>query len=288
MKEIANGVFIETAYDGVNVGAILTSDGVICIDVPSYPRDARDWVNRVGRLHGRGLRYLILTDYHGDRILNTRWMNVPIVTHQVVSDRLSGYDKRYPQPLLDSLVQRNPPLGRDLTNGPVDHAAISFGGTMSLYAGHHVISLISNPGPTAGNIWVTCRGSGILFTGDSVVSGIHPTLSEMCLQEWLVSLDGLIADDHGAKLIIPGRGEPCGVGDIDSLASYLRHIAAVVSRHVAANGSRQDLAGHVPEITSRFPAYTVAPDWIDRQVSLGLQRAYDEIFAASIVPVVEE
>ena len=288
MKEIANGVFIETAYDGVNVGAILTGDGVICIDVPSYPQDARDWVSRIARLHGRGLRYLILTDYHGDRILNTRWVNAPIITHQVVSDRLSGYDRRYPQQLLDSLVQRNPQLGRDLTNGPVDHAAISFGGTMSLYVDQHSISLLSNPGPTAGNIWVSCPGSKILFTGDSVVSGFHPPLSEMCLQEWLASLDNLIAGDREVSLIVPGRGEPCGLDDINSLVSYLRHIEAVVTQYVAGHGSRQDLAILAPEIASRFPAYTVAPDWIDRQVSLGLQRAYDEILAASDLPVVEE
>jgi glyoxylase-like metal-dependent hydrolase (beta-lactamase superfamily II) len=288
MKEISNGVFIETAYDGVNVGAILTGEGVICIDVPSYPQDARDWVNRVGRLHGRGLRYLILTDCHGDRILNTRWMNVPIITQQMVSDRLGSYDKRYPQQLLDSLAQRNPSLGRDLTNSPVDHAAISFDGEVSLYAGQHDLSLTSNPGPTAGNIWITCPGAGILFTGDSVVSGFHPPLGEMCLREWLASLDSLMAGDYDARLIVPGRGEPCGLADVDALASYLRHIETVVSQYIVQHDDRQDLDTLVPEIASQFPAIAVAPDWINRQVRLGLQRAYDELLAASDLSLIEK
>jgi len=37
MKEIAPGVFIETNYALVTVGAILTSKGWVCIDTPPYP-----------------------------------------------------------------------------------------------------------------------------------------------------------------------------------------------------------------------------------------------------------
>jgi glyoxylase-like metal-dependent hydrolase (beta-lactamase superfamily II) len=215
-------------------------------------------------------------------------MNVPIIAHEVTGDRLSSYDKRYPQHVLDSLIQRNPQLGRDLTNGPVDRAAVSFLGHMSLCAGQHNIVLISNPGPTAGNIWVSSPDSGILFTGDSVVSGFHPPLSEMCLREWLASLDHLIDGNYGARLIVPGRGDLCGIDDLVPLASYLQHIEAVVSQYVAENGDRRDLGGLAPEIASRIPSYSVAPEWIDRQVNAGLKRAFDEILADSTAPIVEE
>ena len=47
MREIAENVFIETEYDGVNVGAVRTRRGIIAIDVPSYPRQARDWAMRL-------------------------------------------------------------------------------------------------------------------------------------------------------------------------------------------------------------------------------------------------
>jgi hypothetical protein len=36
MEEIAEGVFVETKYEGVNVGAIVTELGVVCVDAPSY------------------------------------------------------------------------------------------------------------------------------------------------------------------------------------------------------------------------------------------------------------
>ncbi|HSG19115.1 MAG TPA: MBL fold metallo-hydrolase [Anaerolineae bacterium] len=299
MEEIADGVFIETGYEGVNVGAILTSDGVICIDMPSYPRDARDWTNRVERLHGRGVRYLVLTDYHGDRILNTRWMSAPIITHQVVSEKLNAYDRRYPQQLIDSLIQRNPVLGREFTSSPVVQAAVSFSGKMSLRVADRSLILISRPGPTPGNIWVSWPDSGILFTGDSIVTGVHPPLGEMCLHDWIDSLERLEAGTHDAETIVPGRGEP---GDPDAmiatLVSYLWHIAELVDQHIAAGLDRQGLTGRIREITRHFesrtpsplpslsPARTSSPDWIDLQVAMGLQRAYDEFLLASSEPVV--
>ena len=302
MEEIADGVFIETTFEGVNVGAIITAEGVVCIDMPSYPRDARNWSNRLERLHTRGVRYLILTDYNGDRVLNTRWINAPIITHQIVSDKLSGYDRRYPQHLLDSLIQRNPLLGRELSSGPVDQAAVSFSGMMSLHVADYNLTLISNPGPTAGNIWVNWPDGGVLFTGDSVVAEIHPPLDEMCLHDWIDSLDKLTNNVHDGGTIVPGRGELGGPEMITALMSYLRHIAEVVDQHIAAGLERQDLANRVSEITLQFeaqspipaaaasptPARTSAPDWIYRQVVVGLQRAYDERLLASTATIIEE
>lgn len=281
MEEIANGIFVETAYEGVNVGAIVTNDGVVCIDVPSYPRDAREWAHRVDRLHGRGLRYLILTDFHGDRILNTRWMNAPIIAHQSTSERLVSYDRRYPQQLLESLVLRNPMLGRDLTNAPVDQVAISFDGTISLNNSDRVMTLCSRPGPTPGTIWVSLPESGILFAGDSVVSGVHPPLSEMCLQKWQESLARLYTNDFDVQLIVPGRGDLCGPAEIEPLLGFLERISSVVGQHIAAERSRQALADHVDEFSGYFPSLTTAPEWADQQISLGLQRAYDELIASA-------
>ena len=112
MQEIANGIFIETEYEGVNVGAIVTSEGLVCIDTPSYPRDARDWIMGLERLHAKPIRFLILTDAHGDRILNTRWFNASIIAQQAVAEKLLGYEKRYPQSFIESLSQRDPKHGR--------------------------------------------------------------------------------------------------------------------------------------------------------------------------------
>lgn len=281
MQEIATGVFIESAYEGVTVAAILTDEGVICIDIPSYPRDARDWVSRVSRLHGRGVRYLILTDYHGDRIVNTRWLSAPIIASQATADRLGSYERRYPQQLLQSLALRNPQLGRELTSGPVDQVALSFAGQITFHSGRHAINLMHKPGPNAGSIWVYWPEASILFAGDSVVAGTHPPLNELLLEPWLDSLNSLTRNRPEASLIVPGRGDPCGPEAVSSMVAYLQLISSVAQDHIASGGGKEDLAKRIPELIDHIPLHGTAPEWSEREIVAGLQRAYDQLEAAS-------
>ena len=43
MQKLAKDIYVESNFPGVTVGAILTSDGIICIDTPTHPADARRW-----------------------------------------------------------------------------------------------------------------------------------------------------------------------------------------------------------------------------------------------------
>lgn len=76
-ERTGKNIFVETHYAGVNVGAILTYKGLIAVDVPTFPREARDWAIRLHRLNQYPLQFVILTDYSGDRTLNTRWLSAP-------------------------------------------------------------------------------------------------------------------------------------------------------------------------------------------------------------------
>ena len=45
MQQIEHGIYIETAYPGVTVGAILQPMGTILVDAPLRAEDARTWLN---------------------------------------------------------------------------------------------------------------------------------------------------------------------------------------------------------------------------------------------------
>ena len=277
MEEIADGVFTETEYEGVNVGAVVTDNGIICIDTPTYPRDARDWVTQVDRLSARSVRHLIITDSNGDRLLNTRWINAPIIAHQSVAERLSSYEKRYPQNMLDSLVQRNQVQGRELSPSPVDRAALSFSSDLKLFEGGRVFQVLHVPGPTRGSSWIKVLDAGVLFTGDSVVVGTHPPLADLCIDEWIKSLEDL--QNHGpeVKMIFPGRGQMASTKAIKLLEDYLIDIRETLAGHIAAGQSKENLAQYVGRFLPRFPFSDLPYDWLQQQILRGLERAYEEI-----------
>ena len=277
MEQISPNVYFNTSYDGINVGAVLTNYGTIAIDVPSYPRDARDWAMQLHHLDKDPLQHLILTDYHGDRVINARWLNAPIISHQATADKLFAYDKRFPQSLLESLNSRNSEKGRDLSNSPVEKPAISFSKNLYLERGDCHIELLSAPGPNPGNVWVYLPKEHVLFTGDSLVIDRHPFLNEANTKAWLETLDRLMQMAPQLRAIIPGRGRLATSQDIEPLQNYLQLIRQRIKEHMTNGLTQDETAVYIPELLSMFPIHHLPTDWVKRQIKLSLARVYDEI-----------
>ncbi|MCP5095319.1 MAG: MBL fold metallo-hydrolase [Chloroflexi bacterium] len=277
MDHIAANVYIETDYSGVNVGAYLSLNGTIAIDIPSYPREARDWAMQLHRLDKQPLQHLILTNCHGDRILNARWLNAPILAHQETSDRLYGYDKRFPQALIESLVTRNSEKGRDFSNSPIEKPAISFTGHLQIIRKRFQIELIDAQGAHPGNIWVHLPDEGVLFTGDTLVVDRHPLLAEANSAAWLTSLSKLSEWQKKVNVIVPGRG-PVATGQaIESLQHYIQLMRQKVESLVIEDKPVEETAVFIPEFLSMFPIHHLPTEWVKRQIKLSLARVYDEI-----------
>ncbi|PID87131.1 MAG: hypothetical protein CSB13_00975 [Chloroflexi bacterium] len=277
MEELAPGIFAETDFVGVNVGAISTSKGIIAIDVPSFPRDARSWALTLHRTNHYAVSTIILTDFHGDRTLNTRWLNAAILTHQLTSERLVSYDKRFPGSLLESLSQRYPNRGRELSNSPVERPTMSFDGELTLYKGGRQLELTAVPGPTPSNIWIHIPEANILFVGDTLMVNTHPLLTEGNSGQWLASLDILEAMAPKLMAIVPGRGPICDGSAIEPIREYLLKMRHVIQQHIDQNKPQEETAVYIPEFLSAFPTNDLPLDWLKRQIKSTLDHVYLEL-----------
>jgi glyoxylase-like metal-dependent hydrolase (beta-lactamase superfamily II) len=277
MEQLAENIYVETEYDGVNVGAVVTRQGIIAIDVPSYPRQARNWAMQLHALHHSSVQFIILTDYHGDRILNTRWLHAPIIAHQATTEKLNSYDKRYPVALLDSLIMRSPDKGRELSNSPVERTTLSFSQNLYIRKENLELVLMAAPGPTLGNIWVYVPQSGILFTGDTVTIDIPPLLSEGSSQEWLNTIKRLQQWPQEINAIVPGRGRICQREAIEPIRHYWEHVQMRIRQHIDAGRTREETAVYIPELIDLFPQTSLPTEWLQAQIKRGLDRVYDEI-----------
>lgn len=277
MEEIGEGIVVETSYDGVNVGAILTGHGIICIDTPSYPRDARDWVIRLERMYGEPITLIILTNGSGDRIINTRLFHAPILAQQLVASKLQRFDKRFPHSLIDSLIQRNPTYGREITSGPVQHPSLSFDHSISLWIGTEEITVTHRPGVEEGNAWIHIPERGVLFVGDSVVSGTQPILADMMWHQWLNSLTYLETFAESARIIVSGRGEIGDPSAVKTMQAYLINLKNIVEQHAEAGFPRSRLATRASELLDQYKGDKLPREWVLQQLTYGLERTYDEL-----------
>jgi cyclase len=277
MKEIVKGIFVETEFEGTNVGAIQVEKELFCIDSPSYPRDARRWTTFLGSIHLKPARFTILTDCNGDRLLNTRWLNAPLIMHQHAADQLSGLKRRYPQEWLNSLSKRNPAAGKELSSSPIDRVSLSFSTEMKIVADGLTIVLRHEPGPTPASSWIFIPERKILFSGDSVVVDTHPLVADMHIGQWIDSLHRLTALGDALDVIVPGRGPLCDASSVTPILEYLLHFRALVQEHLDAGNMQESLSDYTDELIEYFPLGSLPIEWIRDQIVRGLERVYQEL-----------
>ena len=81
MKELIEGVFCETEWEGANVGAMLGEDGFALVESPMLPRDAREWKKYLSEASDRPILYVINTDYHFDHIMTNCLLGGRVIAH---------------------------------------------------------------------------------------------------------------------------------------------------------------------------------------------------------------
>ena len=276
MEEIAPRIYVETGFRLVNVGAVVTDAGVICIDVPPYPADARRWKLQAQQLHPHGILYLINTDHYRERVLGSQWLGAPVITHQSTSERLRTYGNTFPQALVDALASRDPDAVDDLARVKVIQPEIVFDNGLTFHFGDQTIELLHRPGSAPGSTWICCPAQRVLFTGGTLVTDTHPNLIEADTRQWLAVLEEMQRSYPGVH-IVPGRGRVTDVRTVDLLARYVGQIRNRVSELHSFGRPRSDTSSLVSEFLPMFPILEDTRDRTQRRIKAGVDRVYDEL-----------
>jgi cyclase len=280
MQRIAPTVYIETIYPGVNVGAIATDKGVVCIDTPSRPRDAQDWLDRIRRTIGEPIQYLILTDHQADRVFCASMFHSRGVAQIETQRALQTQTTRFSTPVLETMVARHGLSRKELNGMPVIRPQISFLEQATLQLGSHRIDLLHVPSATPGTTWVYVHPGRVLFVGDTLVIDQHPPLAEAETSNWLSALAHLQQDELLAEIIIPGRGPRPGKEAIQALTTFIETARERVCALYRAGRPRAETTSLVPDLAALFPPPAPGTEsvieWLQRQLKAGLDHLYDE------------
>jgi glyoxylase-like metal-dependent hydrolase (beta-lactamase superfamily II) len=280
MERIAPTVYIETGYPGVNVGAIATDQGVVCIDAPTRPGDAQDWLETIHHTIGGPIQYLILTDYQGDRTLCGSMFHSRGIAQEETRDVLQNHPTRFPAALLESFALRYGLSRKDINGTSVIHPQISFCEQSTLQIGSQRIDLVHAPSATPGTLWAYVNQDRVLFVGDTLVIDQHPPLAEAETLSWLSALGRLQQEDMDAEIIVPGRGPLPERKTIEALASFIETARERVCALYRAGRPRAETTGLVPDLLEFFapppPQTNGTVEWLQKQLKAGLDHLYDE------------
>ena len=281
MDKLTPQVYVESGYRGCTVGAILTSKGVVCVDTPLLPADARHWRTRIAAFTSLPIIYTIYTDGHRDRVLGQQWLGGMVVAHEATWEKLRSYGDAMRQQVVEFLSHHG---ATDAAEELVRHLQLALpqltvgnGGTLTLHLDKPKIVIRPVGGATPGSVWVELPDQGVVFAGDLVTLNTHPFMSEAHTLRWLDRLAELRDPAYFATKIVPGRGGSYRRADSQKVTNYLSDMRRRLQALMTERRGKFDLAELVPEFLHRFPIPQDEHERVQRRIRAGLEKVYEEL-----------
>ncbi len=279
MQELAPGVWVETGYRLITVGAIQTEAGWVLIDTPPYPRDAWHWRETLAEIAPLPVLAVVLTDGHRDRLPGICWFDAPtVIAHDETLAQMAALPSTFMESVAEALA-RTPVEREQFASARLVMPTVTFSQRLILHYGNRHISLLSMTGPMAGSLWVHLPEERVLFMGDSLSVDEHPYISGPYTKEWLDNLTELRRPRFAADLLVPGRGSAVDKNATEPLSNYLRLVRRRVQSLYRAGRPRADTAALVPELLTAFPYDPADSENVQRRIKSGLDRIYEELKA---------
>ena len=278
-EEIAPGVFINTHYRGCTPGFIHTEEGIILVDAPLIPEQAKDWRQQVEEEYPDSpFLYMINTDHHrGHALGNQYFLPVHVLAHERAHKEMSGYTENFKDRVRNSF-KREPEIQAQLDNIIIVPPDMTFTNRAHLLHGERDVELIFVGGHTAATCVVLLREEGVCFVGDIIWIDQHPYMAQADSLQWLEAL--AFIRNLGADKLVPGHGPVCGPQATQKVAEYIEFLRGRVRDYYLEGKTKNEAkSGLVSEMVEWFPVPPERKAKIESQIKSGINRVYREIQA---------
>jgi cyclase len=239
MQKITDNVYVESELSRCNTSVVVTSEGVVVIDTPMIPANARKVAKEIAGLGP--VRYIINTEPHGDHTSGNCYFGGQVIAHEgtreaVLASKLDDFKN-----MLRMMAPDGPAIDADFRFRPPD---ITFSERLTLYLGKHTFRLIHLPGHTPYQVAVHVPEERIVFTSDNVVVETVPFFHQALPREWLKSLEEYEKLD--VTKIVPGHGR---VGDKSHIRQMSRTVQTFIDTVQAAIDQGMSLSEAQEKVT---------------------------------------
>jgi len=286
MHEIAPHIYYETSYAGVTLGAINWPHGLILLDAPFRPEDARSWRSALLNLGGGVDRMLINLDAHPDRTLGARGMDCTIVGH----DKMAGVFRNRPV----SFKSQSGGSGADWEayNGlgtirwaPPD---LTFSEQMEIHWNQSPLFLEYHPGSATGSIWAVLPEEQVVFAGDAVLVDQPPFLISADLPAWRENLSLLLSPRFYGYTVVSGRGGLVTPAQVKTQLAYLEKAQMLLDDLAEQKASPDATDRLVDPLMEGIPCLSGRGEQYRQRLAFGLRQYYLRHYRPGSSEIVEE
>jgi len=279
MQQIGQGIYAETGYRRGNVSFVVTGEGVILINTPLLPLEARQWRDEIARVTDQEVIYIINTDYHPDCVVGNHVFGAPVIAHELTWKKMRSYGDSFRHRLVDAF-KGEPEVAASLRSLSIVTPQIALTDRMALHRGSKMLKLTHVGAHTPASIIVHIPEDGVLFAGDVVVNGVHPLMGEANSKEWLDALTYIRRPWVKAEVIVPGEGEICDREATRKLSQYIRRLRARTRGMYATGHSRAEAVASVADMIDFFPVAHEEEGGARQRLKANAERVYEEMRAS--------
>jgi cyclase len=279
IREIAPKIYVETEYHGANVAFIVTGEGVILIDTPMLPVEARAWLGVIREYTDEEILYIINTDHHRAHVIGNQYFpTATIIAHEHAWKEMKSYGDSFRTRLINMYRDRIPEAVAEWKETlEIIKPEVTFNGRTVLFKGDKEIHLIPLGGHTPATTVVYFPQEKLLFTGDLVVTNRPPFLSQGNTKQWLEALTYLRKLRY--DILIPGHGELTGKEATENMSNYLRIVRRKVRSAYRSGMPKADTARSLSHLIRYWPIPPFEKPKADRRFKSGLGRVWNEMRA---------
>lgn len=262
LVKVADGIYAAIAKPGGlasgNAGFVVGDNGVLVFDTFFTPQAIEDLLAVIESETHKPVKFAVNSHYHldhtgGNQVFASR--GVPIIGHDRLMEWQTTKNRRF-LPATEELEKRKADAAKQLSETPADQAdkraqlerqlrrldammaikltnpTVTFSaGVSHLYVGQREVLLFSLPGHTGGDVLAYIPDANVVFTGDMGWRKTLPNLVDATVNDWIPSLDKLLADYPTARFV-PGHGEVASVEDMREFRDYLADLRSRVQQSI--------------------------------------------------------
>ena len=279
IQEIAPNIFVETEFHGANVGFIITGEGVILIDTPMLPNDARFWHQEIEKRTDQKISYIINTDHHRGHVIGNQYFpSATVIAHEFAWKNMRSYGDSFRTRLFNLYRDRIPDAVAEWKEDlEIIAPEITFTDRTSLFKGDKEILLLPVGGHTAATTVVYLPEERLLFAGDLVVTDRPPFLSQGDTKEWLQALTYLRKLRY--DILVPGHGELTGKEATERMSEFLRLVRRKVRSAYRSGLPKADTSRMLRHLIDFWPIPPFEKPKADRRFKSSLNRVWNEMRA---------
>ena len=252
MQAIASGIYYESNYPGVTLGAVILPRGTLMIDTPLRPEDARTWKS-VLLTQSRGTHRLLLNlDGHPDRTIGARYADCTVIAQNNVLETFNNRTSVFKAQPNGSGAEweHYPEISGTRWMLPQitfsDHMILRWD-TIDDDADTEII-IEYHPGPSDGAAWVIIPSQKVVFVGDAILLDQPPFLEMSHLPSWNNTLSLLRSPGFRNYTIVSGRGGPVTIEYVREQHELLK----MLQKRIEIYAEKSALVENIDKITQAY------------------------------------